>query len=381
MNFAYDQLDFGFTLNTNLRFGPGQALKLPDLLKERGWSRPALVVDAGLAQSPAWQAVEAKLEGVVARLVTPIMEPTYDDLDEARKTFEGTDPDVFIVAGGGSVLDLGKALSVLHTNPGPALSYRGFNLIKNPGPPVVAIPTTAGTGSEVTPNAVFIDTKEQRKFGINTDMYLPKLAILDPELTVSCPRSVTISSGMDALVHSHESFVSKRATPMTRLLATEGFKLVFNNLEKAVSEPTNLEARGRVQWGSFLAGSALFNSSAGPAGALSYPLGVLCKVPHGIAGAVFLPYVVEHNVAAGYDGYGELHQAVTGKAGDGKDFAALVRGLCDRLEVPRDLKGFGFQAEQIPAFAEQARLLGAAFEMNPIPFPPETVRELLTRMS
>jgi len=381
VEFDYARLDFGFSLNTNLRFGPGQALKLPDHCSQRGWQRLALLVDAAVAQSSAWQAVESKLEGVVARLETSVAEPTYDQLDEARQPFEGSRPDVFIVAGGGSVLDMGKALSVLLTNPGPALSYRGFDLIKNPGPPVVALPTTAGTGSEVTPNAVFIDTKEQRKFGINTDMYLPKLAILDPELTVSCPRSVTISSGMDALVHSHESFVSRRATPMTRLLATEGFRLVFQNLERVVAEPTDLEARGRVQWGSYLAGSALFNSSAGPAGALSYPLGVLCGVPHGLAGAVFLPCVVEHNVAAGYPGYAELHQAVTGQAGDGAAFAALVRGLCDRLEIPRDLRGFGFKSAQIPAFAEQARLLGAAFDMNPIPFPPETIRELLTRMS
>ena len=372
---------FGFTLNTNLRFGAGEARKLPEICAERGWKRLAIVVDQGVAGSAAWKELEASLEGVVARLETPVTEPTYDELDEARKPFEGKDLDAFIVAGGGSILDLGKALSVLVTNPGPAISYRGFNLIKNPGIPLVALPTTAGTGSEVTPNAVFIDTKEQRKFGINTDVYLPKLAILDPELTVSCPRGATVSAGMDALVHSHESYVSKRATPMTRLLAIEGFKLVFNHLEKVVQNPTDVELRGKVQWGSFLAGAALFNSSAGPAGALSYPLGVLCGVPHGIAGAVFLPYVVEHNVKNGYTGYEELYQAVTGKPGTSQDFAELVRGLCDRLEVPRGLQGFGFKADQIDAFAEQARLLGAAFEMNPIPFPPEVIRNLLGEMA
>ena len=168
--------------------------------------------------------------------------------------------DGFIIMGGGSVLDLGKALSLLVTNTEPAIKYRGFDLTKNPGLPLIAIPTTAGTGSEVTPNAVFIDTKENRKFGINTAMYIPKLCILDPVLTLSCPRSVTISSGMDAIVHAHESFVSKRASPITRILAKEGFRLVFNSLAAVVDNPEDLEMRARVQLGSYLAATALFNS-------------------------------------------------------------------------------------------------------------------------
>src|SRR5688500_15189988 len=171
---------FSFMLRTDMRFGAGEAAKLPEYLRTLGWSRLALVLDPGPAATAAWRDIEAALEQdftVVARHVLTTTEPTYDYLDEARRPFMDQAIDGFIVAGGGSALDLGKALSLLVTNRAPAIEYRGFNLAKIPGPPLIAIPTTAGTASEVTPNAVFTDTREQRKFGINTDLYIPKLVI------------------------------------------------------------------------------------------------------------------------------------------------------------------------------------------------------------
>ena len=383
------QTNFAFMLHTDMRFGVGEVNKLPAYLRDFGWKNLALVVDSGPTCNPAWQTVQAILErefAIVARLQTRVTEPTYDYLDEARRPFMEKPIDGFVVVGGGSVLDLGKAISVLVTNPGPAIQYRGFNLIKDPGPPLVAIPTTAGTASEVTPNAVFIDTKENRKFGINTALYIPKLCILDPALTVTCPRSVTISSGADALVHAHESFVSKLATPITRLLAMEAFQLVFNALGLVVDHPDDLEQRARVQLGSYLAGVALFNSSAGPAGAMSYPLGVNHHVPHGLAGAVFLPRVIQHNVDRGYTGYGPLCGRIDGipPMGDptevGRLFVELVWKLWDQLEIPRTIEPFGVNRADIPRFIEQAQLLKGAFDMNPVPFTMDDVRTTLEAM-
>ena len=390
MTLTLGQTSFSFMLKTDLRFGVGEADKLPDHLRRFHWKNLALVVDSGPARNPAWKRVQAALEhefDITARLETSVTEPTYDYLDEVRAPFMGKPIDGFVVVGGGSTLDLGKALSVLVTNADPAIQYRGFDLIRTPGPPVIALPTTAGTASEVTPNAVFIDTREQRKFGINSELYIPKLCILDPALTVSCPRSVTISSGMDALVHAHESFVSKRATPITRLLALEAFGLVFNSLESVVREPENLEYRARLMFGSYLAGIALFNSSAGPAGAMSYPLGVHQRVPHGLAGAVFLPRVIQHNVDHGYCGYAELYARIEGapaaqEASEASRlFAARVWALCDTLEIPRTLQPFGFTRDSIAAFAEQARLLQGAFDMNPVPFTLDDVRRTLEAMT
>lgn len=381
---------FSFMLRTDLRFGVGEARKLNDYVRGLGWTHVALVLDPGPAAAAPWQAIEAELERefqIGARHVMTMAEPTYDYLDEARKPFMGQRIDGFIVVGGGSALDLGKALSLLVTNTRPAIEYRGFNLATNPGPGVIAIPTTAGTASEVTPNAVFTDTREQRKFGINTDLYIPKLVILDPVMTASCPRAVTISSGMDAIVHAHESFVSKRATPITRMLSKEAFKLLANALPRVVDTPDDDEQRGRVLLGSYLAGSALFNSSAGPAGAMSYPLGVHQKVPHGIAGAVFLPRIVQHNVERGYTGYDELYALIEGAepATDAADasrrFAAWLQALADRFDIPRTLDGFGFTRNSIERFVEQAQLLKGAFDMNPIPYTLDDVRATLEAMT
>jgi alcohol dehydrogenase len=377
-------------LRTDLRFGAGEAGKLPDHVRAFGWTHLALVVDPGPAATSAWQDIEAALANeftVVAKHTLTMAEPTYDYLDEARRPFMDQRIDAFIVVGGGSALDAGKALSLLVTNRAPAIEYRGFNLAKTPGPPVIAIPTTAGTASEVTPNAVFTDTREQRKFGINTDLYIPKLVILDPVLTLSCPRHVTISSGMDAVVHAHESFVSRRATPITRMLSVEAFRLLANALPRVVASPQDLEERGRVLLGSYLAGTALFNSSAGPAGAMSYPLGVHQKVPHGLAGAVFLPYVIRHNVQHGYAGYSALYAQIDGvpPVPDASEasrlFASWMWDLTGAFDIPRTLDGFGFRRGDIERFIAQAQLLKGAFDMNPVPFTMEDVRALLETMA
>ena len=386
----FGKMNFSFMLKTDMRYGPGEVRKLPEHVEKLGWKNIALIVDHGPASNPVWKEVRAALEkqfSIAVYLEPTVVEPTYDYLDEVKPQFMSKTIDGFIVLGGGSVLDLGKALSLLITNPGPAIQYRGFDLPKNPGPGLIAVPTTAGTGSEITPNAVFTDAKERRKLGINTALYLPKLCILDPLLTASCPRGAKISSGMDALVHAHESFVSKKANPITKVLAMEAIRLVFNSLEKSIKEPNDLDAHGRVQLGSFLAAAALFNSSAGPTGAMSYPLGVHYNVPHGMAGAVFLPWITQHNVKHGYTGYAELYPLLEG-AKSCKDPAEASRlysqalwGLCERLQIPKTLAPFGFKRDSIPAFVAQAPMLKGAFEMNPIPFTADDLQSTLEAMS
>ncbi len=383
-------LPFQFKLNTDLRFGVGALARLPEWLEQAGWRRLALVIDGGVSRHPRWQAMATELQQrftIVAQLETNVTEPTYDYLDEIRTRFMGRPIDAFIAIGGGSVLDLAKALSLLVTNELPAIQYRGFDLPQVPGPPLVVIPTTAGTGSEVTPNAVLTDSREQRKFGINTTLYLPRFCLLDPELTQSCPRSVTVSSGMDALVHTHESFVSRKATPISRMYSLEAFGLIFNSLATAVEEPDDLDARSQMLLGSYLAGTALFNSSAGPAGALSYPLGVHYKVPHGLAGAVFLPHIVQHNVDRGYGQYKELYDRIQGAEAvhdpveASRRFCARLWELCRRIGVPSSLEQFAFRRADLDSFLEQAQKLQAAFEMNPVPFGVEDAKRILDQMT
>jgi alcohol dehydrogenase class IV len=382
---------FSFFVNTDLRFGAGEASRLAEHLGQRGWRRLALVVDGGIARTPAWEQVEAGLSAgceIVARLESSEAEPTYDFLDEARQPFTGRAIDAFVVAGGGSTLDLGKALSVLIANPGPALQYRGFDLITNPGPPVVAIPTTAGTGSEVTPNAVFTHTAEKRKLGINTRLYVPKLVILDPLLTVTCPRGVTLASGLDAMVQAIENFASTRATPASKVFSRQGVALVFEALPHVIRQPGDVAWRGQMQLGAFFSGIGLMNGGGGISGALSYPLGTHFKIPHGLAHAVFTPAVVGWNVARGCHVYGELYDALPGAnhalgpAEKGRDFHARLVELFRQVEGPLTLGALGLDAPAIDEFTRivAAQTLLPAFQQNPVPFALDDVPELVRTM-
>ncbi|MGH9309067.1 MAG: iron-containing alcohol dehydrogenase family protein [Vicinamibacterales bacterium] len=382
---------FSFFVDTDLRFGAGEALRLPEHLVSRGWRRLALVVDAGIVRTPAWQQVEAALSTaceIVARLESSQAEPTYDYLDEARKPFTGPAIDAFVVAGGGSTLDLGKALSVLVTNPEPALRYRGFDLITNSGPPVVALPTTAGTGSEVTPNAVFIDASEKRKLGINSRRYVPRLVVLDPLLTVTCPRTVTLASGLDAMVQAIENFASTRATAASKIFSRQGVALVFEALPHVIRRPDDVGWRGQMQLGAFFSGIGLMNGGGGIAGALSYPLGTHFDVPHGLAHAVFTPAVVGWNVARGSTTYADLYDALPGathtldRAGKSREFHARLVEMFREVDGPLTLGALGLDEDAVPRFSRivAAQTLLPAFQQNPVPFSVEDVPELVRSM-
>jgi alcohol dehydrogenase len=223
-----------------------------------------------------------------------------------------------------------------------------------------------------------------RKLGINTSLYVPKLVLLDPLLTLSCPRSVTISSGMDALVHTLESYVARKASPMSRLFSREAFSLIFLTLPQVVAAPEDVDLRARMQLGAYYAGTALMNSGAGLAGALSYPLGVRFHVPHGLAGAVFLPHVVRFNVERGCALYGELGDRAEGGRQSLQERATAFSGrldsLCERLEIPTNLRTFGVSSRDLPLLAEETMLLRGAIEQNPVDVSARDVSALLERM-
>lgn len=388
MQIESKQSPFNFLLRTDARFGEGVVQTLPATLEGWGVKRVAIVSDIGVRTNEHVQSLIEKLKQKFQQVTiaeSAVAEPDYDYLDEFKVQIT-PDHDVLIGIGGGSTLDVAKAVSVLVTNPGPAISYRGFDLIKQPGIPVVAIPTTAGTGSEITPNAVFTDKKEMRKLGINTDLYLPRLALLDPLMTISCPRSVTVSSGVDAIVHTIESYAAKRTNPVSRMWAREAFRLLFAALPAVVQEPNNVRLREQVQRGAFCAGIALMNSGAGPAGALSYPLGVRFNVPHGWAGGVFVSRIARFNAERGFSDYAELYDLIDGadqslsRSQKAINFCNEMDQLFAQLEVPETLTHYGVTSDDVPVLAEQTMLLAGALEMNPVPFGLTEVENVLRQM-
>ena len=325
-----------------------------------------------------------KKETYIKIIECNISEPTYEKLEEKRLNSQEIDIDVFIGIGGGSALDMAKGLSVLYSNNGPAVTYRGFDQFKEPILPIIAIPTTAGTGSEITPNASFIDSEEKRKMGINGEAIRPKYAILDPELTLSCPKAPTISAGVDSLVHASEAFAAKKSNPMAKMFAREGFKLVFENLPLLVDDLGNIELREKVMYGAFLSAIALMNSGTGPAAAMSYPLGVHYGVPHGIGGGIFLPFVVEHNINHGFYEYGDLFCLADNKKISKKEksiqFLDYLKDTWSSLDVPKNLNIFGLNRTGITEFVDNTMNLKGALDQNPVSFYEKEINTVLKKL-
>jgi alcohol dehydrogenase class IV len=369
---------FLFQLDNRLMYGVGRSRELGAFVRERGIGRVLVAVDAGVARHSTYYREILEIVAAAAQTTVETLrdteEPDYDYLDEvAARLRQAERPDLLIAIGGGSCLDMGKALAVLLTNPGKGIDYRGFDKVRAPGVPTLLIPTTAGTGSEVTINAVFTDKREMRKLGINGRHLSATWALLDAEWTLSCPRAAAVSAGMDAMVHTLESFMCRQHNALTRIFSREAFRLLHRDLPCLLEEPGNLERRQNLLFAAYLAGAALFNSGSGIAGAFSYPLGVNYKIPHGICGAVFVASVVEYNAARGYGDYAELLEIVEPGSALPRDaqsrrFAVLLRALCDRLEVPRTLAHWGVGLEDAADIERGLLPLQAAFDQNPIAF-------------
>lgn len=361
--------EFEFNLKTKLKLGKESALNISDYLKDFKVKKIGVVVDENISNLDYVKNIISNLKEFELKVWNYNLkaEPDYDSLDKIKGEFKGVDS--FLAIGGGSVIDFAKGLAVLAVNEGLAITYRGFPKSINHSLPVIALPTTAGTASEVTYNAVFIDKQSKKKFGINTMDNFPVLAVLDPLLIAGSPKKTIASSGMDALTHILESYIAVQSNELTRMFAKKAFELVFNNLPKVFENNNDLEAIEKLQLGAYLAGVSLMNSGSGPAGALSYSLGVHFKVPHGIAGAMFIPYTVLHNFERGYD-YSELAESLPQKLFD----------LCCKLEIPKSLKEFGVDEKNIGLLLENIEGFEKAFAQNPIPFTIEDGKNLFKKL-
>ena len=311
-------------------------------------------------------------------------EPTLDLIRSGPR-----DGDLVIAIGGGSVLDAGKALAAMLTNPGDPLDYlevigRGQPLAV-PAAPCIAIPTTAGTGSEVTRNAVLGSTEHRVKASLRSAWMLPRLAVIDPELTLGLPRAITASTGLDALTQLIEPYVSVRANPMTDQFCVEGLRRAASALPRAWQNGADGEARGEMAWASLLGGMALANAGLGAVHGFAAPIGGMWSAPHGAVCAALLPYVMEVNVRAierrhpaKLVRYSEVARLLTGRPhatpGDGVEWVAA---LCRKLEVP-PLSAYGVTAGDIPALVEKAAQ-ASSMKGNPIVLTGEELREIVSR--
>lgn len=277
-------------------------------------------------------------------------EPTDIFVAEALKIFQENHGDVIIALGGGSCIDTAKAVSVVATNDYYIGEFMKNRIAENAPVPLIAIPTTAGTGSEATNVTVITDTTHDTKMMIKQSAFLPKISVVDSTLTVSSPKSVTSATGLDALCHAMESYFSVKAQPLTQTFSISAIKKITANIKTAYNEGTNIEARDKMSLAALEAGLAFSNASVTLIHGMSRPIGALFHVPHGISNAMLLPAVLDYTRDAAIKPLAEIEQAIDPQAtGTDEELADLfineVKTLCQDLEIP-NLKGWGIDADE-----------------------------------
>ncbi|YCA41548.1 iron-containing alcohol dehydrogenase [Bacillus sp. JZ8] len=348
--------------------------KIGEEAKKLGSKKAMIITDKVIQKTGLLSRVISPLEEIdlaVDTMNEVMPEPPFENLEQMMIQLEGKEYDLLIGVGGGSVLDATKVLSIMLTNQENVRDLVGIEKVQNAGIPTILVPTTAGTGSEVTYNAIFTDVRDKVKKGIVSPYLLPKVAIVDPSLTLTVPPSVTAATGMDALVHAVESYTAIRAGELTDGIALQAIKLISRSLRKAVYNGKDVQAREDMAMGSLLAGISLGNAGVGAIHALAYPLGGKFKVPHGVANSLLLPFVMKYNVVADLEKFAEVAKAL-GENIEGLSLReaanctvyALTQ-LAQDIGIPSSLKDVGVTAEDIPNLAEEASKIDRLLNNNP----------------
>ncbi|MDL1978599.1 MAG: iron-containing alcohol dehydrogenase [Deltaproteobacteria bacterium] len=362
---------FAFQGAKKILFGCGAVENLAEEVKALAGQKALLVVDQGLEQAGVAQRVYESLSaGGIAYVrydkVTPEPEPIL--ADEGAKLAKKEGCDLVVGVGGGSSLDVAKAVAMLAINNGRAEDYIGLETVPRPGLPTIMIPTTSGTGSEVTFTAVFTMRAKKKKGGINSRFMYPDLALLDPELTVTLPPNQTAQTGTDALTHAIEAFTSLQSNPLTDLVARQAVALIGANLKRAVENGEDREAREKMLLGSLLGGLALAGAGVGACHALAYPLGAFFDIPHGLANAVLLPYIMEYNMESAQIKYAEvasLMGTATTARSSAEDGVKIVRRLTEDVGIPKGLKALNIPESAVEDMAEMAMTVARPIANNP----------------
>ena len=341
--------------------GPGSIRKLPEFIKSKGLNKVLIVTDKGLMglhllDSLFEELDKAGVEYVVYDGTQP--NPSIENIEDARALYVDNNCQGVIAFGGGSPMDCAKAAAARVTNPKiPVKKMRGVLKLHHKLPPFFAVPTTAGTGSETTLAAVVTDTATHEKNAINDPRLKPKFAVLDPELTVGLPPHITSTTGMDALTHAVEAYIGKSNVKSTEAYAEKATKMIFENIEKAYTNGKDIEARDQMLKASFYAGQAFTRAYVGYVHAIAHNLGGQYGVPHGLANAVILPYVLEYYGETAHKRLAKLAE-IAGVKTTGSDkekaeaFIEAIKTLNKNMNIP---DGFDMvQEKDIPVIVERA---------------------------
>lgn len=354
-----------FILNEVSYFGPGARRELPGVVARLGFKKALVVTDKGLMKFGVAQKVIDELEGAgipyeVFDEVKP--NPTVTNVKMGIEACKNAGADFIVAIGGGSAMDTAKGIGIVCNNPefSDIVSLEGVADTKKKSLPIVALPTTAGTAAETTINYVIIDESRQAKMVCVDPNDIPAVAIVDAELMYSLPKSLTAATGMDAMTHAIEGYITKAAWEMSDMFEIKAIEMIYRYLPIAVEEPQNPEGRNGMAVAQYIAGMAFSNVGLGVDHGMAHPMSALHDIPHGVACAMLLPVVMRFNAPAAREKYAEIAKAC-GVYRNGMTTDEAVEAACKAIEdlsrrvgIPQHLTEIGIHEEDIPALAEQA---------------------------
>lgn len=340
--------DFEFKMPARVKFGEGISKQIGQVLRDMGYKKVFIATDKGIVAAGIIAQVEEGLkagnfEYVVYDELIP--DPTIEVVDEAAEILRKSGADVVLAVGGGSPIDTAKAMCLLQTHEGSIREYLfgGTKTVTKPIMPLICIPTTAGTGSEMTAASVITNNQNQTKVSVTHENLIPKYALIDPTLQLGCPPFITGTTGMDALTHAIESYISNRANPISEAMSLQAIRMIGKNIRIAVGSGSTIEARSNMAVASTIAGVAFMNGGLGVVHGIGQTLGAMVHVPHGVAMTLLLPYCMERSVVGNFEKFKDIAIAL-GKNVEGMDlrdaaFAAVdaVFEMAEDLRVPMKL--------------------------------------------
>lgn len=353
-----------------LVFGNGTLSQLADEVLQLKPSKVFIATIIPLKEAIADFVAALKYNTVEILIDTSIVkEPSFEDFEKLMQTVTPFNPDVVIGIGGGSVLDIAKLVAAQLENEQELKDYVGIGLLQGRTKKLICVPATSGTGSEVSPNAILVDDENQKK-GIISPYLVPDIVYVDPLLTVSVPPAITAATGLDALTHCLEAYTNKFAQPFIDMYAYEGMRLIAANIETAVKDGSNIEAREKVAMGSLLGGFCLGPVNTAGVHALSYPLGSMFHLAHGLSNALLLPYVMEFNIPSLPNKYADVAMALGCERKEDDTATAYagvqkIRDLIKACNIPATLKEVNVPESAISQMAVDAMKIQRLLKNNP----------------
>jgi len=358
--------------------GQGALAQTVEMIQKRGYKKALLVTDTGLMATPNAQKLvqDFKDAGLAITLFDQVKpNPTSANVEAGLALLQQNDCDLVISLGGGSPHDCAKGIALVATNGGRIHDYEGVNQSQQPQLPLIAINTTAGTASEMTRFCIITDEARHIKMAIVDQHVTPILSVNDPEIMAGMPSHLTAATGMDALTHAVEAYVSTAATPITDACALKAISLIAQYLPTAVEQGQDMQAREQMAYAQFLAGMAFNNASLGYVHAMAHQLGGFYDLPHGVCNAVLLPAVQKFNAQVAGERLADIALALGASEATAEAAIQAIEALKNQVKIPRGLKELGAQEKDIPLLAENA-LKDACGFTNPIQATQEQIEQI-----